>query len=354
MGSGKTTVGKLLAENLNRNFADIDQNIQKLTGRTINDIFEKDGEGHFRDLERAEVEKVSAMDNQVIATGGGVVLDTGNMRSLRRNGIVINLKSSIEALFERLKCQDDRPLISQDVLDNLRKHSTGRKRFYKNSDFIIETDSKTPEMIVNTCVSIVQKPMVRLCVSVSGVDPAGQIANAAESGASMVELRLDLIDTPDIPGLVKKSGLPVIATDRSDKANLRTAIEAGCDFVDIELDSPYLAEITEVARKKSVNVIASLHDYHGTPDKFPERGNADLLKIACLVNSREDMKRLMFLLQGRSDLIVIGMGELGIPSRIIAPLLGSYLTYCTISKETAPGQLTLQNMLDAYKGMGLR
>lgn len=355
MGSGKSTAGREAASTLNMDFVDTDENIVKTTGKTINELFASEGEERFRELEREEIARVSVCDNQVVATGGGVVLDPLNMRRLRRNGIIVNLTASVETLYSRLKTEADRPLISREkALEDLRRFSGGRHRFYQNKDFIIDTDSQPLEKVVKDISTIAQKPRIRLCVSVSGADPEGQVIRASETGASMVELRLDLIEKPDISGLVNASGLPVIATDRSDKASLKEAIEAGCDYVDIELDSVERADVTALARQHNVGVIASMHDFDRTPETFPEKGDADILKIATMVNSKDDLRRLLALLDGRDDLIVVGMGEPGTPIRIVAPLLGSYLTYCTVSEQTAPGQLDLESMIDMYRRMRLR
>jgi|GEM_PF-406826 len=355
MGSGKTSVGRLAARSMGMDFTDTDGNIIGTTGKSIGEIFAEEGEEHFRRLERAEVGKVARLDKQVIATGGGVVLDPANMRMLRRNGLIVNLTARPETLLKRLKGLEDRPLMSsEDALEDIRRHSSGRRKLYNNADFIINTESKKLEDVAKEVCNLAQRPRIRLCVSVSGDDPEEQVAAAAESGATMVELRLDLIRVPDIEGLVSGSGLPVIATDRKDKANLMTAIEAGCDYVDIELDAAERREVTAKARRHGVKVIASMHDHDRTPERFPDKGDADLLKIATKVNGKEDLKKLVCQLDGRDDLIVVGMGELGIPSRIVAPLLGSYLTYCTLSDGTAPGQLRLGDMQAAYRRMGLR
>ena len=198
-------------------------------------------------------------------------------------------------------------------------------------------------------------PRVSICGFVSGCNSVYQIQQAVEFGASLVELRLDLIPNPDIFSLVKMSGLPVIVTDRRNKDNLIKAIEAGCDFVDIEVESPEKKKIIEKAKLNGCQVIVSMHDFEKTPEKFSvEKGNADLFKIATKVNSVEDCKRLLDLLKNRNDRIVLGMGKLGTFTRIVAPLLGSYLTYASINQITAPGQLNLETMHAIYKGMGLR
>lgn len=356
MGSGKTTVGKAVANALRMKLIDTDNLIMKKTDMSVNEIFVKYGQRDFRRREEEVITEVSKLDNRVIATGGGVVLNPVNMRRLRRNGIVINLWASLDTLCDRLKDKKDRPLLNKPTLrKKLKKYSEGRLPFYKNADFIIETDKIEAEKLVERIVNIAKMPRVRICGCVAGSDSGKQIQQAVELGAYFVELRLDLIPNPDIFSLVQMSSLPVIATDRRNKDNLIKAIEAGCDFVDIEVESPEKKRVIEKAKLNDCQVIVSMHDFEKTPEKFSfEKGNADLFKIATKVNSVEDCKRLLGLLKNKNDLIVLGMGELGTFTRIVAPLLGSYLTYASINQNTAPGQLNLEIMHAIYKGMGLR
>lgn len=356
MGSGKTTVGKPIAKSLGMKFLDTDKLIMKKSEMNVNEIFLKYGEKDYRIREEEVISEVSKLDNHVISTGGGVVLNPVNMRRMRRNGLIINLWASPETLYGRLKDKKDRPLLKKSTFKkDLKKYSEDRLPFYKNADFIIETDQIEAEKIAERIVNIVQMPRVRICGCIAGGNPVKQIQRAIELGASLVELRLDLIPNPDISSLVKMSGLPVIATDRENKDNLIKAIEAGCDFVDIEIESPEKKRIIEKAKQNDCQVIVSMHDFEKTPEKISiEKGNADLFKIATKVNSIEDCKRILDLLKNRNDLIVIGMGEFGSFTRIIAPLYGSYLTYASINKITAPGQLDLKTINNIYKGMGLK
>ncbi len=356
MGSGKTTIGKALSKSLEMKFLDTDKLIMKKSEMNINEIFLKYGEKNYRVMEEEIISEVSKLDNHVIATGGGIVLNPLNMRRLRRNGLIINLQGSIATLYKRLKDKKDRPLLKKSTFKkDLKKYSEDRLPFYKNADYIIKTDQIEAEKIAERIVNIVQMPRVRICGCVAGKNPAKQIQTAIELGASLVELRLDLIPNPDISPLVKMSGLPVIATDRKNKDNLIKAIEARCDFIDIEIESPEKKRIIEKAKQNDCQVIVSMHDFEKIPEKISiEKGNADLLKIATKVKSIEDCKRILDLLKNRNDLIVIGMGEFGSFTRIIAPLYGSYLTYSSINKITAPGQLNLKTMNNIYKCMGLK
>ncbi|MCQ1531299.1 shikimate kinase [Lutispora saccharofermentans] len=94
-GSGKSTIGKRLAERLGMEFCDIDEYIEKKEGRTISDIF-KYGEAHFREIEKKAVREVSKMQPLVIATGGGIVLKDCNIRALKENGVIIFIDRNLD------------------------------------------------------------------------------------------------------------------------------------------------------------------------------------------------------------------------------------------------------------------
>src|SRR3990170_5658047 len=101
MGSGKSTVGKMLASKRGLSFGDTDFLVEERAGRAIKDIFKKEGENHFRRLEKQAVAEVSSQVGQVIACGGGVVLDEENARSLKKNGVLIYLRVSPSAVCQR-------------------------------------------------------------------------------------------------------------------------------------------------------------------------------------------------------------------------------------------------------------
>lgn len=109
MGSGKTRVGKLLSQKLNRRFVDTDQLIQEKSGQTINEIFEKLGEAHFRQLEKETLVELSGQSRLVVSLGGGAVLDPANQEVLK-NGVWIFLDTPFEMIKERVERRDHRPL----------------------------------------------------------------------------------------------------------------------------------------------------------------------------------------------------------------------------------------------------
>lgn len=143
MASGKSTVGKCLSERLGRKFVDTDEFILRDAKMSVSAIFERFGEGYFRELEKAAVKQVAKEDNLVIATGGGVVLDKGNIDALRENGIIINLEPDEAVLRQRLKNDTTRPLIKDsdfaDIMDRFEK----RKPFYDDCDFKVLVNGET-------------------------------------------------------------------------------------------------------------------------------------------------------------------------------------------------------------------
>ena len=106
--TGKSSVGRLASEALSMGFADADVLLAERAGRSIREIFEQDGEAAFRALESDLVRELAAGSGQVIATGGGVVLDSGNVRALRAGGFVVHLAATPEIIHERIVQDTDR------------------------------------------------------------------------------------------------------------------------------------------------------------------------------------------------------------------------------------------------------
>ncbi len=113
MGSGKTTVGRRLAELLGWGFVDLDREIEKAAGMTVAEIFRLRGEEHFRSLESGELGRASAGERTVIALGGGTFCNAENADVMRRTGISIWLDAPVGLLYERCSlCPSTRPLFA--------------------------------------------------------------------------------------------------------------------------------------------------------------------------------------------------------------------------------------------------
>jgi len=151
MGTGKTTIGRLLASRLGRPFVDCDKKVEYENGMTIREIFEHYGEGYFRQQEQDMIAKLSRYDNAVIATGGGVVLSPENMRRLKRNGVIIALTASVETILERTGRRNTRPLLL-DLLPReqiVHKLLNERGALYQKADFSIDTNSNSPQYVIS-------------------------------------------------------------------------------------------------------------------------------------------------------------------------------------------------------------
>ncbi len=143
MGTGKTTVGKRLADILDRPFLDSDEMIEARTGRTVREIFAADGEAAFRAIETEVLrDALAAEQPAVIAGAGGVVLQAAN-RSLLRDalGVVVWLRARPETLLERVKSGVHRPLLDQDPAGTLARMAHDREPLYREvADVIVDVD----------------------------------------------------------------------------------------------------------------------------------------------------------------------------------------------------------------------
>ena len=152
MGTGKTSLGKLLAEKLGRCFIDLDQKIEQDTGLTIPQIFEMYGEKYFRELEKKAVEEVSQRRNLVIATGGGTVKDEENIRMLKSSRMIICLTTEPEEIFRRTERRGERPVLdesAEDRLATIKKLLAERQKFYAQADYTVDTTEWSPLQIMN-------------------------------------------------------------------------------------------------------------------------------------------------------------------------------------------------------------
>lgn len=149
MGCGKTTVGKLLAAALEREFVDLDQVIETAQNTSISSIFKEKGEAFFRELETKALNQYKNTSNLVISTGGGIVETEKNLEILEANFITIYLKTSPDVLFARIKDDTTRPLLQTTTpKKTLEKLLKKREKSYKKASKIVISDKKTPEEIM--------------------------------------------------------------------------------------------------------------------------------------------------------------------------------------------------------------
>ena len=159
MGSGKTAAGKILAGKLGIIFTDIDRLIEKEQGMPISEIFSRLGEDYFRNLEKEMVNKISEQKNQVIATGGGVVLNPENMANLRKNGTIIWLAVSAEAVRKRTKSDEGRPLLQVTYPEKtIEELLSFRESLYAKADFKVETSNLSIDEVVREILDFLNNP----------------------------------------------------------------------------------------------------------------------------------------------------------------------------------------------------
>ncbi|MGK7897835.1 MAG: shikimate kinase [Xenococcus sp. (in: cyanobacteria)] len=142
MGSGKSTIGKILAHKLKYRFFDTDILIEKVAQKTIPEIFATEGESYFRDLESKVLQELSAYTHSAIATGGGIIQKTVNWSFLRQ-GLIVWIDADIEVLQERVAKDTNRPLA-----DKLKSLLAKRHSLYAQADLRVMSDRvKTPEQV---------------------------------------------------------------------------------------------------------------------------------------------------------------------------------------------------------------
>lgn len=159
MGSGKTTMGRILAKHLGKVFVDSDEEIQQRTGVTIPHIFDIEGEPGFRQRETAAIRNLVGRDNMVLATGGGAVLTEQNRVLLQQNGIVIYLKASVHDLWQRTRHDRNRPLLqTADPQAKLTELHHARDPLYQQvADIIIQTGRQSVHVLMLSLANEIEK-----------------------------------------------------------------------------------------------------------------------------------------------------------------------------------------------------
>jgi shikimate kinase len=163
MGSGKTTIGKTLADILGIQFIDLDKFIEQKYNRTISDIFTLEGETRFREIERECLCEVAKYEDAVIATGGGTPCFFDNMHFINKNGKSIYLKLSVNQLTDRLKQINDgtRPLIAKlndtELENHIAEQLEKREPYYKMAHNIVEAAD------IDTCANRIIEKLKRKC-----------------------------------------------------------------------------------------------------------------------------------------------------------------------------------------------
>jgi len=158
MGSGKTTIGRRLAKNLRMKFIDSDQELERRTGASVALIFDVEGEQGFRERESRIIEELTQLDDTVVATGGGAVLDPVNRNALASRGFVVYLHADLDQLVERTRRDTNRPLLNtENPEDRLREILEVRDPLYREiADLIVDTGSVSLNDVMKQIKTAVQ------------------------------------------------------------------------------------------------------------------------------------------------------------------------------------------------------
>ncbi len=163
MGSGKSTIGPILANTIGYEFLDIDKTIERTTNKTIIEIFANNGEGYFREVEKRVLQEISNTHGRVVSLGGGTVTKSESLNLIKTSGVLVYLKSDPEEIFHRLKFKADRPLLKgnegamlgkEELLQRIVRLMQERESFYTQADIVVNTAGKK---IGHTVDEIVRK-----------------------------------------------------------------------------------------------------------------------------------------------------------------------------------------------------
>lgn len=154
MGAGKTTIGKLLADDLGLEFKDVDREIEVRSGVDIPWIFDREGEAGFRARESAVLVELGQLDGVLISTGGGAIMRPENRRLMGERGAVIYLHTTVEEQVRRTSRDRKRPLLqTEDPARVLRELMAQREPLYREvADIIIATDGRGPKAVAQELV----------------------------------------------------------------------------------------------------------------------------------------------------------------------------------------------------------
>ncbi len=154
MGAGKSSVGRRLAGRLGIDFVDADTEIERAAGMAIPEIFAKHGEGYFRSGEARVIARLLDSGPQVLATGGGSIMDQNTRDLIHIKGISVWLKADLDVLLKRTKRRNDRPLV-----EKIRDLLPAREPVYALSDIVVQSRDEPHENIVEEIIAKLAKPL---------------------------------------------------------------------------------------------------------------------------------------------------------------------------------------------------
>jgi shikimate kinase len=159
MGVGKTAVGKILSEKTGLTYVDLDEEIVKKKKKTIPKIFEEEGEAGFRKVEKEVTREITRKHDQIIACGGGTVLDPENYSNLKKNSVMILLNAEPRVILQRTESEGDtRPLLMvEDKLERIKGLLRKRLHGYlEAADLIVDTSEMTPQQVASEILKYIR------------------------------------------------------------------------------------------------------------------------------------------------------------------------------------------------------
>lgn len=249
MGTGKSTVGRRLAQRLGWKSVDTDELIERQAGKTISRIFEEDGEPAFREIEAQIARGLEKIEGYVIATGGGIVLRAENLAALKRAGRVVLLEATAETIYERTKRHAHRPLLrGPDPLGNIRRLLDERREAYDRIGLRVATDQRGHENVVEQILKVVSADPNEAVVRVD----LGERSYSIRIGAGWID-RLG-------EALAKSFPPRPCALVTNPQINLLW----GERVVDVLGEAGYrvsVCEIPEGERHKTLSTVSSIYDH---------------------------------------------------------------------------------------------
>lgn len=157
MGVGKSTMARILAQELQMELIEMDETIESEQGMTINEIFAKQGEAGFRDIESAFIERISQGKRVVVSCGGGAVLRKQNVENMKKSGKIVFLTATPQTIFERVRYSTNRPLLNGNMnVEYIAELMERRRRIYESAaDVVIATDEKSDDMILKELLAVI-------------------------------------------------------------------------------------------------------------------------------------------------------------------------------------------------------
>jgi shikimate kinase len=150
MGTGKSSVGRLVASHLHFDFVDTDELIEARGGRTISEIFAQAGEAAFRQIEKQIVSELAHARRMVISSGGGLAAQPDNLASLKEHALIVCLWASPEAIWERVRHQSHRPLLNDpDPQGRIRTLLAAREPYYRQADVLVNTEMRSVKEVAH-------------------------------------------------------------------------------------------------------------------------------------------------------------------------------------------------------------